>query len=129
MKHANERRREQRLCYQWPVWFSEDFGKMLFHGQMFDVSSTGMAFTCNADDNCPYPGQTITTQFSVPRLADKNASDAVSFIRIGRICRVDDTNSFLRRVALQFSETLSFKPGEQKEHQTKAKQKIHTSAT
>jgi len=108
------------------VWFSEDFGKMLFHGQMFDVSSAGMAFTCNADDNCPYPGQTITTQFSVPRLADKDESDAVSFIRIGRICRVDDMSPILRRVALQFSETLSFKPGEQKEHQATARQKTHS---
>ena len=127
MEHVNERRREQRLCYEWPVWFSEDFGKMLFQGQMHDVCSGGMAFTCHANEN-PYPGQTITTQFSVPRLADKDVSDSISFIRVGRICRVDDISTVVRRVAIQFAETLSFKPGEQ-EHQPEKKQKLHTAST
>ncbi len=115
MEHTSNRRTEKRLQYHWPVWFAEDFGKMLSQGQMFDVSSAGLAFTCNANENCPYPGQTITTQFTVPRLADEELTDAISFIRVGRICRVDDISSFSRRVAIQFAETLSFKPGEQKE--------------
>ena len=114
--------------YHWPVWFAEDFGKMLFQGQMFDVSSAGLAFTCMADENCPYPGQTIKTQFTVPRLDSDSKSDAISFIRTGRICRVDDINPFLRRVAIQFAETLSFKPGEQKDNIPSSKQKLQTVA-
>jgi len=53
MDQTEERRREQRLRYQWPVWFAEDFTKTVSQGLMVDVSSGGMAFTCNADQSCP----------------------------------------------------------------------------
>jgi hypothetical protein len=36
-----------------------------------------------------------------------------SFVRTGHICRVDEVNRFVRRVAIQFAEPLPFKPGEQ----------------
>ncbi|MHC4701077.1 MAG: hypothetical protein ACYTFQ_10920 [Planctomycetota bacterium] len=38
-----------------------------------------------------------------------------NFTRSGHVCRVDNVNSFLRRVAVQFAEPLPFKPGEQLE--------------
>jgi len=113
MNKDNERRREQRLRYHWPVWFAEDFNETLSQGQMLDVSSGGAAFTCHADENCPYPGQQVTTRFSVPCFAPEDSFDIANFTRIGRICRVDNVNSFLRRVAVQFAEPLPFKPGEQ----------------
>ena len=113
MYKNNERRREQRLCYHWPVWFAEDFNETLSQGQMVDVSSGGAAFTCHADENCPYPDQQITARFSVPRFGSEASFDMANFTRTGRIYRVDDVNSFLRRVAVQFAEPLPFKPGEQ----------------
>ncbi len=36
-----------------------------------------------------------------------------SFTRIGRVCRVEEVDRFVRRVAIQFAEPLPFKPGEQ----------------
>ncbi len=108
-----ERRREQRLRYHWPVWFAEDFNETLFQGQMVDVSSGGAAFTCHADENCPYPGQRITTRFSVPCFGPDDSFDMTSFTRIGNVCRVENVNHLLRRVAMQFAEPLPFKPGEQ----------------
>ena len=113
MNKTDERRREQRLRYHWPVWFAEDFNEILSQGQMVDVSSGGAAFTCHADENCPYPGQELTTRFSVPYFGDDDAFDLASFTRSGRICRVEEVNQFLRRVAIQFAEPLPFKPGEQ----------------
>ncbi len=62
MNMTDERRREQRLRYHWPVWFAEDFNKMLSQGQMVDVSSGGAAFTCHADGSCPHPGQEMTAR-------------------------------------------------------------------
>jgi hypothetical protein len=113
MDENSERRREPRLRYHWPVWFAEDFDETLAQGQMVDVSSTGAAFTCYADEQCPYPGQHVTARFSVPCFASDESFDMANFVRPGRICRVDDVSSFLRRVAIQFAEPLSFKPGEQ----------------
>ena len=113
MDKNNERREEQRLSYHWPVWFAEDFDDTLSQGQMVDVSSKGASFTCHADESCPYLGQDVTTRFSVPRFGTDDSFDMASFTRLGRICRIDDVNSFLRRIAVQFAEPLPFKPGEQ----------------
>ena len=111
MSDANERRREKRLRYNWPVWFAEDFTDILSQGQMVDISSKGAAFTCYAD-NCPQSGEHITARFSVPRFDHDDSFDLESFIRDGHICRVDDLSPFVRRVAIQFAEPLPFKPGQ-----------------
>jgi hypothetical protein len=111
--YNNERRREQRLRYHWPVWFAEDFNGTLSQGQMVDVSSGGAAFTCYADTACPYPGQKMTARFSVPRFDRDDSFDMASFTRDAHILRVEEINKFTRRVAVQFAEPLSFRPGEQ----------------
>jgi hypothetical protein len=36
-----------------------------------------------------------------------------NFTRSAHVCRVDNVNSYLRRIAVQFAEPLPFKPGEQ----------------
>lgn len=113
MHCSKDRRKEKRLQYDWSVWLAEDFNKTLSQGRMVDVSSDGAAFTCVADENCPAPGQRIITRFSVPRFGPDESYDMASFTRTGRICRVDETSKFVRRIAVQFSEALSFKPGEQ----------------
>jgi len=113
MDTNSERRRERRLHYQWPVWFAEDFDGVLSQGQMVDISSRAAAFTCYADESCPYLGQDITARFSIPRLGPDDCFDMANFTRSGRICRIDEVSRFLRRVAVQFAEPLPFKPGEQ----------------
>ena len=113
MDKTNERRTEQRLRYYWPIWFAEDPNDILAQGQMVDVSSRGAAFTCYANDGCPYPGQHITARFSVPRYGSDDSFDMANFTRSAHVCRVENVNSFLRRIAVQFAEPLPFKPGEQ----------------
>jgi hypothetical protein len=120
MEQSSERRREQRLRYHWPVWFAEDFNEILFHGQLIDVSSRGAAFTYNADENCPFPGQQITTRFSVPCFGHEDGFDMANFARLAMVCRVDDVNNFVRKIAIQFAEPLPFKPGEQAENESDA---------
>ena len=109
----NERRREQRFRYRRPIWFAENFSKTLSEGQMVDISSGGVGFTCRADENYIHPGRQIATRFSAPRFNPDKSFDTISFNRIGRICRVDKPNSTLRRVAVQFAKPLPFKPAEQ----------------
>jgi hypothetical protein len=117
MDTKTERRAEKRLRYYWPIWFAESFDDALSQGQMVDLSSRGAAFTCYADDGCPSPGQHITARFSVPCYGPDGSFDMANFTRSGHICRVDDINRFLRRIAVQFAEALPFKPGEQDSRQ------------
>ena len=124
MDTGSDRRTEQRLRYHWPVWFAEDFNDILSQGQMVDVSSKAAAFTCYADDSSPHLGQHITARFSVPRFGPAESFDMASFTRSGRICRVDNVNNFLRRVAVQFAEPLPFKPGEQADGESETQQKL-----
>jgi len=113
METNTERRREQRLRYHWPVWFAEDFSEILLQGQMVDISSRGAAFTCHCNEESPYPGQQITARFSIPHFGEGDSFDMANFTRTANVCRVEDINRFLRRIAVQFAEPLPFKPGEQ----------------
>ncbi|MBW8040192.1 MAG: hypothetical protein FVQ85_09360 [Planctomycetes bacterium] len=113
MNETAERRTEQRLRYYWPIWFAEDFNEVLSQGQMIDISSSGAAFTCHADNSCPYIGQHITARFSVPHFGPDDSFDMANFTRSGHISRIDEVSSFLRRVVIQFAEPLPFRPGEQ----------------
>jgi hypothetical protein len=113
MDKTKERRREERLRYRWPVWFAEDFTINVCEGLMIDVSSGGLAFTCKADDNCPYAGQRLVTRFSIPNMAAQDGAAMRSFTRSGDVVRVEALNNDLRRVAIQFHEPLSLKPCEQ----------------
>lgn len=124
MSENNDRRIEQRLRYHWPIWFAEDFEENLLQGQMVDVSSGGAAFTCHANEDCPYPGQSLTARFSVPHFVGDGAFDMASFTRIGKVCRVDKVNSFLSKVAVQFAERLPFQPGQQAEEGSEVESKL-----
>jgi len=120
MGETTERRTEQRLRYYWPIWFAGDFNDVLSQGQMVDLSSRGAAFTCHVDNSCPHLGQDITARFSVPRYGHDDSFDMENFTRSGHISRVDEVNSFLRRVVVQFAEPLPFRPGEQAEGESES---------
>ena len=89
---------------------------------MVDVSSGGAAFTCHANENCPYSGQHLATRFSVPCFEGDDAFSMANFVRHGCVCRVDHVNDFLRRIAIQFADPLPFKPAEQTDSETQAKE-------
>jgi hypothetical protein len=113
MDTTGERRIERRLCYNWPVWFTQDIEGEVSQGQMVDLSSRGASFTCYADQCSPFPGQHLTARFSIPQYGPDDSFDMVDFIRAGHVCRVQGVNSALQRIAMQFSEPLPFRPGEQ----------------
>lgn len=126
MNETTERRREARLRYNWPVWYSEDFDETLSQGQMVDVSSGGAAFTCYAHEACPFPGQEIMAKFSVPKFDNDDAFDMASFTRKGKVCRIDNINDYVRRIALQFSDPLPFQPGQQAETEYETQQRMRS---
>ncbi len=124
MDENNERRREQRLRYHWPVWFAENFNEALSQGQMVDITSTAAAFTCRKDEHYPVIGQHLTARFSVPRFQPNEAFDMANFTRSGHIYRIDDVNQFSKRVVMQFASPLPFKPGEQADSEYDVQQSL-----
>ena len=124
-EHTTERRREKRLNYHWPIWFAEDFNDVLSQGQLVDLSSSGAAFTCYSDA-CPYEGQYITTRFSVPHYGRDNSFDVENYIRSGFIRRIDNCNSFMKKIAIQFAQPLPFRPGEQEQNQSVQQPELQT---
>jgi len=123
----NERRREQRLYYRRPMWYSQSINKTRYKGQMVDVSSGGMGFTCCVTEETPLvTRQQITTRLDVPLFGTDGSYDMVRFDRAGRICRVEKVNSSIHRIALQFTQPLPFKPAEQRLPYSVVEQKLAT---
>jgi len=123
----DERRREQRLYYRRPMWYSESSNKTRYKGQMVDVSSHGMGFTCRVTKENPLvTNQQITTRLDVPLFGTDSNYDMVRFDRAGRICRIEKVNSSIHRIALQFAQPLPFKPAEQGLPNSVMEQKLAT---
>jgi hypothetical protein len=111
----NERRREQRLHYRRPMWYFESLNKTRHKGQIVDVSSNGLGFTCNmSNQNLLAAKQKIKTRIDVPIFAEDGSFDMVRFDRTGQIRRVEKLNNSVHRIALEFTQPLPFKPAEQK---------------
>ena len=127
MSDLREQRREQRLCYDWPVRFASGFEQRLCQGKMVDICSWGGAFTCRTDLDSPRPGQQVTTLFSVPRFGMGSSYDMANYARTARVCRVDRVDE-LFRVAVQFTEPLFFKPGEQGITEPEIQQRLQPAA-
>jgi len=114
VQRTKERRKEPRLYCHWPVWFTEGLGKTLYRGRMLDISSEGVAFTCQAEKKFPRLGQKVTTHFDVPRTGSNDASDMTTFTRVSHVYRIDALDKETSRVAVHFDEPLNFTPGKLK---------------
>ena len=128
MEKTKEQRAEKRLRYRWHARFALNPKQKPLSGQMVDVSSKGMALLYHADENCPQPNQSITTNFGVPYFDSDDSFDTVFFNRIGRVCRIDSLSSKVNRIAIQFAEPLFFKPGEQDINDSDTKQRLEAKA-
>jgi hypothetical protein len=112
--NLSERRREQRLYYRRPMWYFQSLNKARHKGQMVDISSNGMGFTCSmSDKNLLTNTQKITTRLDVPLFGKDGSYDLVRFDRTGQIRRVEKVNNSIHRIALEFTQPLPFKPSEQ----------------
>ena len=124
MEKTDERRKEQRLHYHWPIWFAEDFNDTITQGQIIDLSSNSARFNWYTDENRPYPGQHLATRFSVPRFAADNSFDMANFTRTSHIYRIKEVNNLLSQITVKFTEPLPFKPGEQADNKVDCQQII-----
>ncbi len=110
---SQNRRSEDRLRYNWPVWINVDPSTdRVIQGQMVDLNSRAAAFTFHTHETQPWVHQHLTTRFGVPQGGPDAAFEVVDFIRDGHIHRVERPNPHLWRVVMQFREPLPFKPAQ-----------------
>ncbi len=102
---------EQKLKYNWPIWFAENFNEILTQGQMAELDSTEARFTCYTEQ-CPRQGQQLTVRFSVPAYDSDGAFDLENVLTEGNVANVEKLNPFMETITLKFNEPLHFKPGE-----------------
>ncbi len=114
MSMVEQRRKEQRLRYHWPIWLAEPWNQdNVIQGQIVDLSSEATAFTCHIHHYRSYPNQQFKTRFCVPVYREDSSFGIRDFIRTGYVSRVDRINDYLQRVVIRFHESLGFKPGKQ----------------
>jgi len=113
MDEKTNHRTEERLRYQWPVWFGADTAQAGFLGLMIDVSSGGLAFTCPVDGCRLQEGQRLTVRFDIPQFSRPDDPQAMAgVLRTGWV-RSIVTRGDIYRIGLQFDQPLSLKPGEE----------------
>jgi hypothetical protein len=112
MDETDNRRREGRLSYLWPIWFSQDFSQQMSQGLMVDISRGGIAFTFNADGNLLREGQPLRISFSIPRL-DDDPTSTVTITQAGHVCRVENVAGGQGHAAVQFDEPLALDAADQ----------------
>lgn len=105
-----DRRREARLRYFWPIWYSSDGNLDVQQGRMVDLCSGGVSFLAPQGDY-PEPGDEIWLRSSYPVLEDGSFGMA-SFTTIGRVLRSEESTPLQRRIAVRFGAPLEHKPAE-----------------
>ncbi|HPS56140.1 MAG TPA: hypothetical protein PLP05_11125 [Sedimentisphaerales bacterium] len=123
MEKTEENRAEQRLVLDGRVWFSDDVADSRA-GLMMDISSQAMAFCCEADENCPWPGKQITARFDVPRLGFSPFQSKVTFNRKCKVFRIENISESFCKVVVSFDRPLFFKPAEQGFSESETKQRL-----
>ena len=113
MPDLNDKRAEKRLNYSWPMWFCKEYDSEFIQGQMAEISSTHMTFTCYSD-SCPDAKDILLVKISVPKYMPDDEFEIKNFNHYCKVSRVDHINPFLRQIVVEFTIPLPFKPGEQK---------------
>ena len=108
MKYAQERRREKRIKFSWPLWFGYEQNGELHQGKIADLSRSGVSFTVDADQS-PAPGSHVLTRFSYPCDTEEHFEIESNF-HWSEVIRTDVVGDDKVRVALRLHEMLDQQP-------------------
>ena len=108
MGYSQERRRDKRVRFSWPLWFGYDENGRLFQGQLVDLSRSGVSFTVNSD-NCPGLGQHVLTRFSFPHNMTEQF-EMGNYFHWSEVVRVDSAGPGRCRVAMRLHKRLAHEP-------------------
>lgn len=108
MRAPNERRREPRIHYSWPLWFGYENCRELCRGTVFDLSRSAVSFSVPADE-CPAPGEHLVTRFSYPCLMDEDF-EMDTYYHYSEVMRVQSDRPGFCRVVLRLHQPLEHHP-------------------
>ena len=101
MNSKIERRSEQRIRFNWPVWFGYEENGEFFQGQIVDLNRQGMSFVVNSN-RCPQLGSHIIARFSYP-LTLAGGFQMGNFFQWAKVIRSDRQIGQPPRVALRLN--------------------------
>ncbi len=108
MNNPQERRRDRRIRFSWPLWFGYEQNGELKQGKIVDLSRSGVSFTVD-EDNCPEVGRHVVTRFTYP-CDTPDHFEIESYYHWSEVIRVDTSQSGQRRVAMRLHKRLRVKP-------------------
>ena len=113
MESVNERRRDGRIQFSWPIWIGYEDNGELFRGQVNDLSQTHVSFTI--DHHHPPMGHHVLTRFNFPKNQGDNF-EIDSYLHWSEVIRVEDSPKGPGlRVALRLHRPLPNDPAEVEE--------------
>ena len=112
MNNYQEKRKEKRLNYDWPISFCREFDKYFLQGKILNISSTHIAFSCQTK-HCPAGDGIAVLRFNVPKFSSDGNFQKKEFTYIGSVSSVRLPNPFTRLVVIALESPIPFKPGEQ----------------
>ena len=108
MYSEQEKRRQPRIRYSWPLWFGYEENGELTPAQVVDLSPHGVSFKCD-QNRCPQPGHHILTRFSFPCEAAEDAA-MDSYSHWAEVVRVEEPLFGKRRIAVRLHQHLLSQP-------------------
>ena len=100
------------MNYDWPISFCREFDKYFLQGEILNISSTHVAFSCQTK-HCPADDEIVVLRFSVPKFSSDGSFQKKEFTYIGGFSSVRLPNPFTRLVVMALESPIPFKPGEQ----------------
>ena len=105
MNSEIERRSEQRIRFNWPVWFGYEENGEFFQGQIVDLNRQGMSFVVDSN-RCPQIGSHIIARFSYP-LTQDGGFQMGRFFQWAKVIRSDTQAGQSPRVALRLNRPIA----------------------
>ena len=100
-----DRRSEDRIRFNWPVWFGYEDNGEFFQGQIVDLNRQGLSFTVDSS-HCPRTGSHIVARFSYP-LTKGGGFQMGRFFQWAQVIRVDHLTNQAPRVALRLNRPMA----------------------
>ena len=90
MARREDRRREYRIRFCWPLWFGHDDCGELKRGQVVDLSCRGVSFTVEPEHR-PHVGDHVLTRFSFPHNL-QSEFEMGSYFHWAEVLRVEESH-------------------------------------
>jgi len=101
MDKTQDRRKQPRVRFFWPVWFGYEENSEFYRGQIIDMNNHCISFAVN-EEICPDVGHRRLVRFSYP-LNTEYSFEMGTYFSWAETIRVDSISEGQRKVAMQLT--------------------------